>query len=66
MMADLCISYYNSGSVKITNIKPGFSMERLTWRSVTVKFWSATIQNNAPLYMISKTILQKECCKTML
>ena len=39
-MADLCIFYYNSGSGKITNIKPGFSMDRFTWRSVKVEFWS--------------------------
>ena len=46
-MTDLCISYYNSGSGKIKYIKPGFSMDRSTWRSLAVKFWSATIQ---PLY----------------
>ena len=49
-MAHVCISYYNSGSGKITNIKPGFSMDRFAWHSVTVKFWSTTIQNNSPLY----------------
>ena len=26
------------------------------WRSVTVKFWSATIQNNAPLYNFTAVI----------
>ena len=46
----MCIRDSNSGSGKITNLKPGFSMDRFTWRSVTVKFWSAKIQNNAPLY----------------
>ena len=49
-MADLCICYHNSGSGKITNIKPDVSMDRFTWRSVKVKFWSAKFQNNAPLY----------------
>ena len=48
LMADLCIFYYNSGSGKITNIKPGFSMDRFTWRPVKASKLNSG-QNIAPV-----------------
>ena len=55
MTADVGIFYYNNGLGKMTNIKPRFTMDRLT-RPALVIFWSATAQNNALQYNFTAEI----------
>ena len=40
----------------MTNIKPGFSMDWLTWWRALVIFWFSTAQNNAPQYNFTAVI----------
>ena len=46
-MVNLGIFYYNYGLGKMKNIKPGFSMDRLTLQPALDIFWSVTAKNNA-------------------
>ena len=55
-MTDLGIFYYNYGLRKMTNIKSGFLMDRLSCRPALVIFWSTTTQNNALQYNFTTVI----------